>query len=319
MKTADFINLFKTGRLGKKRQHSGYKVMDGEHCQLLVRATRKYGVPGGSELIAIYFGHGICLFHSNFNSIRDSVTDDVTAPKPVITSGILKESDESLIESGIIEFDDTKRLLLLEVGATPWLLEQDERYTPNKWAEWAWDYNTGSQVSRRVETIAEAAKDVALDDGVISAVGYMLWVLPSNFIPVTTSEADKQLMMNPPNPFELGLGFEDLIVRSVYSSNSTGCTPLFVKGTVLRSQQGASFKVAMQAYNAAVERFDDIEPGSWENITTDETGTILVGAEEQVYLKGHVSCRYKSSESVDLPTWHQVIRETTKLRLPLRC
>ncbi len=319
MKTAEFINLFKTGRLGKKRQHSGYKVMDGEHCQLLVRATRSGGVPGGSELIAIYFGHGICLFHSNFDSIRDSVTEDVTAPKPVITSGILKESDESLIESGIIGFDDTKKLLLLEVGVTPWLLEQDDRYTPNKWAEWSWDYNTGSQVSRRVETVAEAMKDVALDDGTISAVGYMLRVLPSNFIPVTTSEVDKQLMMNPPSPFQHGLGFGDLVVRSVYSGNSTGCTPLFVKSDVLRSPQGATFKAAMRAYNAAVERFDDIEPGSWENVTTDESGTILVGAGEQVYLKGHVSCRYKSSESVDLPTWHQIIRETTKLRLPLRC
>jgi hypothetical protein len=318
MKVADFINQFKTGRLGKKRQHTGYKVMEGNHCQLLVRSTRSRGIPGGSELIGIYFGNDICIFHNNFNMLRDNVIDHVTNPKPVINSKILKENDDSLIESGIIEFDDAKGLMLLEIGSTPWLFENDPEYTPNKYSGFSWKYNTGTQVSKRYETIAEAVKDVALDDGVISSLGRLLKVMPSDFKPVTTSEADIKVLMSPPNPFDYGLTLEDCIVQKMYTTGGRGCVPLYVKENVIVTSRGAGFKAACIAYNVATKRFGDVEPNNWNNLTTEVNGTILIGEDDQVYFKGHVRYRYSAVESANFQTWCQVVGETDKIRLPVR-
>ena len=317
MKVSDFINLFKTDGLGKKRQHSGYRVMDGDHCQLLVRATKRWGVPGGSELIGIYFGHGVCLFHDNFYKLRDSVTDGVSDPKPVINKEILKENDEHLINSGIIGFDEDKGLLLLEIGETPWLFEQDPEYVPNTYNYWKWHFNTGTQVSRRVATVAEAENDIVLPDDVVSRLGYLLKMMPSDFEPISTSEVDKKLLMNPPNPFNYGLTLDDLTVETMYGGGGRGCAPLFLKQGVAQEAKATQFKFDVAAYNKATERFDNREPNQWEDITTDETGTLLIGANEQVYLRGHISQRY-SAEVADLQVWYQMIGKTSKLRLPIR-
>jgi hypothetical protein len=316
MKASDFINLFKTGRLGKKRQHAGYKVMDGDHCQLLVRSTRQSCLPGGSELIGIYFGDGLCIFHSNFNMLRNSVIDYVRNPKPVFTSTILKGDDPNILDSGVIA--DDGELLLLEIGDTPWLLEQDKTYTPNKWSDWKWTYNTGTQISRRVETIEEAREDIVLPANQISTIGRLLRVMPSDFVPLVTSKEDEKLLMAPPNPFDFGLGLDDLMVQSVYARGGRGCTPLFVKEKVIRSPRGASFKLAAIAFNEATTRFDEREPGQWEELTTNENGTLLLGANEKVYVKGHVYHRYNAAEKADFATWHQVLGKTPKIRLPVR-
>ena len=320
MKVADFINLFKTGGLGKKRQHTGYKVMDGEHCQLLVRSTRRWGVPGGSELIGIYFGSDVCLFHNNFYKLRNSVTECVHHPKPIITGSILKSSDEHLINSGIIGFDEDKGVMLIEIGDTPWLFEQDNKYTPTNYADWKWHYNSGTQISKRVGTVAEALNDVVLPDNVVSRLGYLLKVMPSDFAPITTSEEDIKLLMNPPNPFNYGLTLDDCVVQTVYGSKGLGCHPLIVKRSVASSSRGAQFRADSVAYNGALERFDGRSPGHWEDIQEDESnGSLLIGVNKQVYLKGQVHNRFNANTEKDnFKTWVQVMGKTTKIRLPVR-
>jgi hypothetical protein len=318
MKVADFINLWKTGKLGKKRQHTGYRVIDGDHCQLLVRSTSHRGVPGGSELIGIYFGNNVCIFHANFDGIRDSVIKKVECPKPVLCGAVMKGNDPALIDSGIIGFDDEKGLLLVEIGETPWLFECDPLFKPSRYTTWDWKYNTGTQLGKRVETVAEAEKDIVLDDGVVSMIGYLLKVMPSNFTPLTTSEEDQKLLMLPPNPADYGLTLDDMCVQTVYNRGGRGCTPLFVKDKVLVTQRGAQFMADALAHNAAAKRFSEVEPAYWDQLTSDENGTLLVGANEQVYIKGHVYHRYASSESGDFKVWHQVLGKTTKIRLPVR-
>lgn len=320
MTTSEFINKFKTGKLGKKRQHASYRVMDGQHCQLLVRATKRYGMPGGSELIGIYFGDGIVLFHKNFSGLRYSVTDQVDSPKPVLTDKVLKENDEHLIDSGIIEVDDERGLMLVEIGDTPWLFEQDPKFKPNRYSGWDWSYNTGVQLSKRVETVEEAIQNTILPPDQISQLGRLLKVMPSDFVPVATSEADKKLLMNPPNPFDYGFGLNDLVTSSGYSTAGQGCKPLYLKNKLFNS--GTGFKTAVQAYNDAVKRFTNIEPDFWEKLTITKTGdnpgTIIIGENEQVYIKGHVYLRNNSSEVGDFMTWHQVLGESSKIRLPVR-
>ncbi len=325
MKTSDFINLFKTNGLGKKRQHSGYRVMDGEHCQILVRSTKRRGVPKGSELIGIYFGHDVCLFHKNFYNLRASVTDQVSDPKPVISAAILKESDEYLINSGIIGFDEDKGLLLLEIGETPWLFEQDPMYTMHSQRPprpyWTWHYNTGAQVSRRVASVAEAENDTALPDDVVSRLGYLLKVMPSNFEPVSTSEADKNILMTPPNPFDYGMTLDDLIVAAgsrVGVGLERGCNPLRITMKVSAEARSAQFKKDVSVYNRATDRFDKKNPSTWEGIHVGDNGTVFIGANEQVYLKGHVVQKSPGTEETDLNTWCQVVGKTSKLRLPIQ-
>jgi len=143
-------------------------------------------------------------------------------------------------------------------------------------------------------------------------------ILPSDYEPVATSEADKALLMAPPNPFNYGFTLDDCVVQTVYARGGRGCTPMFVKDKVVQSPRGQQFKADAIAYNKATQRFEGREPSYWEELTTDDNGTLLVAENEQVYIKGHVYHRYSSSEKGDFATWHQVLSKTPKLRLPVR-
>ena len=315
MTTAEFINLFKTGKLGKKRTHSGYRVMDGDHCQLLVRSTRRYRAPSGSELLGIYFGNNICIFHNNFSGIRSSVTKDVVGSKPILSNNVLDQDDQSLIDSGIIEVDEDRQLMLVEIGETPWLFEFDPSYC-GKFG--GWDYNTGSQITKRVATIAEAEKDVALGEHHIDRLGRLLEVMPSDFVPVATSEKDHEILKHPPNPFHYGFSLEDCTGPAAYSRNGTGCGPLYLRSKAAASNAAIPFKEAVQEYAYALERFIERAPPCWNELTHSESGTILVAEGGNVYIKGHISHRYNSSEEHDFDTWNKILGESKKIRLAAR-
>ncbi len=312
MKTADFINLFKTGKLGKKRTHSEYKVMDGDNCQLLVRATRRCGVPGGSELLGVYFGDDLCLFHANFRGIRNSVLDQVSEPKPILVNTVLDENDQHIIESGVIGFDEEKRLMLVELGETPWLLEHDPSFSNHYWN---WRYNTGTQVSKRVATVAEAMADIKEPDDQITRLGRLLQVMPSDYVPVSTSKADIERLMSPPTPFDYGFTLEDCQVLPMFAQRATGATPLYLKPKIAQSTLANKFNAAAIAYNEAADRFNERTPGQWEELTHNETGSILKAEGGAIFIKGHVYHRYNSSEKHDFPTWHKVLGKAKKIRL----
>jgi hypothetical protein len=246
------------------------------------------------------------------------VTDDVTHPKPVFNSAILKENDDALIMSGIVDKDDDKKLILMEIGDTPWLLEQDPTYKPSKYLEWSWKYNTGNQLSRRVGTIAEAQKAIILPDDVRSTIGYLLKVMPSNFTPTTTSDGDLKILMSQPNPLDYGLTLDDLVILSMYGIEGEGCKPMCVKRSVMTMPRAAQFKLDLTTYNEAIKRFKHREPQTWDKICSNTNSRILIGANEQVYLKGSVYNKYASADAANLMVWHQVLGETTKLRLPIR-
>jgi hypothetical protein len=312
MKTHEFINLFKTGKLGKKRTYSGYKVLDGDNCQLLVRSTRRWGVPSGSELLGVYFGGDVCLFSSNFSRIRRIIRDQVSDPKPVITKSVLDENDQHIIESGVIGFDDEKGLMLVELGETPWMFEHDPSIS-NQW--WTWKYNTGTQVSKRVATVAEAEVDIMLPDDQVCRLGRHLQVMPSDYVPVATSKEDAKILVSPPTPFNYGFTLGDCQVQTVYSHGNKGANPLFLRAKVAGSTIATQFKQAVNVYNEAAERFNVKSPGDWEDLTHDDTGTILIDECGSVFIKGHVYNRYNRTNTYTFDTWHKVLGKAKRVRL----
>ena len=45
--TLKFITGFFGNTLGRKRVHGTYRILEGDYCKLLVRATTLYGAPAG--------------------------------------------------------------------------------------------------------------------------------------------------------------------------------------------------------------------------------------------------------------------------------
>ena len=317
MNTADFINKFKEGKLGKKKQHASYQVMKGKWCDLLVRAVQNNRRPGDSQLIAIYFGQGVTLFTNNYKKLRDSVTRDVQGHTPKVTHTVLKPADEFLIESGIIEIDEDNGLMLVEIGMTPWLFHQDPHYEPDKWTHWTWNYNTATQISKRVQTIAEAVEDTKLPSNQMVRIDRLVERMPSDFVPEFTSPEDQKILMTPPIPFEYGFGFDDVVYQSVYANKGRGHKPLYLKTELYQNSHAGSFKAAVEAYNEAGLRFEQREPDHWEELTTNDRGRLMIGTDGQTYLIGHVYHRYNQNEAFDFTSWHKVLGKSPQIRLPI--
>ena len=317
MNTAQFINRFKEGKLGNKKQHASYRVMNGKWCDLLVQSVSRDRRPGGSQLIAIYFGQGVTLFTGYYSKLRDSVTKDVRGHTPKITHTVLKPEDEYLIESGIIEIDEDNGLMLVEIGTTPWLFHQDPHYEVNQWKYWTWNYNTGTQISKRVQTIAEAVEDTKLPSNQMVRIGRLVERMPSDFVPGFTSLEDQKILMTPPIPFEYGFGFDDVVCQTSYGNQGSGHKPMYLKTDVYRSTRANSFKAAVEAYNEAWSRFEVREPNHWEELTTNERGRLMIGTDGQTYLIGHVYHRYNQNEAFDFTSWHKVLGKSPQIRLPI--
>jgi len=302
MTTAEFINKWKAGKLGRKKQHSGYRVLDGDHCSLLVRATRRRHRPTGSELLGINFGHGICLFTSNVRTLRRVVFKDLTKPMPVVTNTILKEDDEKILESGIIDMTDD--YVLLEVGETPWLIGHDPDFKEFD----SFKYNMAVSVPRRVQSVALAIPLCKPEKDQITGIDLLLKRMPSDFEPQFLSSKDIEILMNPPKPGDFGFSLTDCKVRSVYTDGDTVAIPLQLDSYAAKSFQGKEYLKKVQRYNVATTRLKKYVPSKWEDIEVDDgEGKIVIDfRNNQTYVKGTVTEKW-GPRSFTVNGWYQVL------------
>jgi hypothetical protein len=312
-----FFNAFKTGTLGKKRSIGSYRVLDGDHCQVLVRSLIKNGLPGGSELIGITFGHGVTLFHGpNYSNLKSSVKDAVQGQVLRISSAVMDDKADNLLDSGIIDIDEANNKMLIEIGDTPWLFEYEESMVND---QWVWKYNQANKLSVRCTSVAEAVVGAALPPNTISGLGWALERQPAGFEPDGVLPEDRKVMAAPPNPMDYGFKVEDCSREASYHRGVVSHDMLYLKLGMPTSPERDRLELACVAWDEALQRFNDMRPSRWNNISLRE-GTILCvgGTDGTVYLRGRFCAIYSQTGAITLDHWHKVTGESNVMKLSWR-
>ena len=314
MKTADFFNLFKNHALGKKRNFGSYRVLDGDNCQVLVRASTRYGVPNGSELIAITFSNRITLWHhNNLQQIKYVVVDAIDGIKLKVNATILDEKADNLLDSGIIDIDAINDKMLIEIGDVPWLFENEPTLMDDKWN---WTYNIGTKLGVRCGNIADALIHAKMPSNTISALGWTMERMPESFKPDGISSEDRSTLSKPINPLDYGFDIEHCTRETTYIRGSVGPDLLYLKQAYAGSSGGLAYVAACKVWDDALGRYAEITPSRHESISRAGGEMVRVGgANGQLYLKGQHRQLYDSSQAIDLQGWHKLLDKSSKIKI----
>ena len=314
MKTADFFNLFKHHALGKKRNFGSYRVIDGDNCQILVRSSTSYSVPNGSELIAITFSPQITLWHkSNLQKVKYSVVKDIAGVTLRLNNVILDEDADNLLDSGIIDIDKANDKMLIEIGDTPWLFEHEDTQED---ANWSWTYNIGTKLGVRCASIVDALVAVKPRPNTITALGWTMERCDADFVPNGITPEDRVVLSKPVNPIDYGFKIEHCKRETTYTRGSMGGMLLFLKNEYLTTPDGARYEAACKVWDTALEMYDDMNPGRYENISTNGGQMLLVGGDQgTLYIIGEHRMMYDNGQTINLDWWHKLLNKSSKIRL----
>ncbi len=314
MKTADFFNMFKHHTLGKKRNFGSYRVIDGETCQVLVRASTRYGVPNGSELIAITFTPNITLWHgANLRMIKPYVVESIIGFKLRINSTVLDEDADNLLDSGIIDIDTTNNKMLIEIGDVPWLLEHEAALVDE---QWSWAYNIATKLGVRCASVSDALIEAKMQPNTISALGWTMETMTTGFKPDGISQEDRLTLSKPVSPMDYGFEVEHCQKETTYVRGSVGPDLLYLSNKHAGSVNGKAYVAACETWDEALTRYVGMRPGRYENISRNGGEMVLVGgANGQLYLRGEHTQMYDGTQGIDLKEWHKLLDKSSKIRL----
>jgi hypothetical protein len=329
--THDFINGFLSGTLGRKKVHAGWRVLDGEHCRILVKSTTRYGSPEGSEIYAMEFvaqGERLVFLHaSNTYGHSYKIKRDLeTEHYQKLPSGYLRDSDTAIRESGVIDL--TKDHALIEFGDKPTLLCRSymEGGAPATTVLGLSKWDSIEPLSKRVATIAEAlelARDPETCE-IVAAAWYAKPVAHSD-VPPFEPELTKVLAAGV-NPVDYGYEVEELQVQDAAGDKMR---LLSVQSNVLSNKadkRSISYLAAVDAYYQAGERFKKYKPHTHDGITIKKdrysygttndktTGTILCTT-QGVYVTGLIKSSDNFTDETGCTSWYKLVKRMTRKKL----
>jgi hypothetical protein len=318
--TVSFIRAFMHGTLGRKRVHGTYRVLDGDHCKLLVRASTRYGAPDGSTLIGINLGtvdEPCVFFHFyNTNCFTYRMNKDLDIYNmPKLPADILDGDDSNLTASGIVDANEDH--ILIELGDKPYLLHRKKASDGSIEPFYDREHGTGvpkfsalDKLQARVATIS-GAQAVLKDPVGMEQLLEAWWVdkQPDSFTPPGLDAEVQETLSQPINPLAFGYTLDDCgITTSAYDEDSVGILiPTEVKLSIGDARSKA-YTLARTNWNKAVETFKNRSPVEYKGLTTKsqrysyggspstQTGTI-VRSHAGVFLKG----QFRSTDD-----WHTV-------------
>ncbi|KKN92315.1 hypothetical protein LCGC14_0208060 [marine sediment metagenome] len=331
--TITFIQAFLQGKLGRKRVHGTYRVLDGDHCKVLVRATTNYGRPSGNDLIAINLDTAkerVSFFHSHntscFTYRMNKVLD--TYPSPKLPATVLNEADGELLASGVIDFNDNE--MLIEIGDKPYLLYRKKGV---KDAVVLWEgVNTFSEldaIPARAATISEAKELIKDPPGAVQLCG-IWWAhkQPVGFQPPALDDSILKVLSGPVNPLEHGYKLEDC---SIYAGGSPDCTiqTLVPYPELLDSSLDSRAKGYLDArdtWNETCNALTTRVPPEYKGLTIkknryslnatryERTGAIL-RTSEGVFVKGIITNKEDWDNKQKLDSWYKLDSKVNRIKL----
>jgi hypothetical protein len=331
--TVKFIQAWAHGTLNRKRVHGTYRVLDGDHCKILVRASTNYGRPEGSTLIGINLSteeHKACFFHHyNTNAFTYRMTKDLdvyNAPK--LPSDVLNGDDHAILDSGIIDTDD--EMILIELGDKPYLLHRKLNESGNR-VRWEGQpkFEALDKIPKRVASIKEA-QELVKEPTDMTQLCHAWWAekQPDTFKPPNLEDEYIKALSKPINPLDYGFGLDDCVItESSYGDTKLG---MLVPGATLLeaplSQQARDYIIARDCWNLACEKVKIRTPLEYKKLSTkksrysyhsqsnDRVGYIVCTT-AGVFIKGVVHGTENWEDKTRLDNWHRLYAQVNRIKL----
>jgi hypothetical protein len=324
--TVKFIEAFFEGKLGRKRVHGTYRVLDGEHCKLLVRAITEYGRPAGSNLIGLNLNCG-SIQNAAFWSSSGQRSFTYRMGRRIETDrwqelpmAAMNSQDEALIGSGIIDFDDLS--LLIEIGDTPWLLhakfnDQDQRLK---------GYGFIDRVPKRVSTVQEARLLTKDPEGQVLLCNEW-WAEPKadDFVPPEFDAALLATMSTPLNPLDYGFAMNEVTVGSEGYGNETMrfLMPLDSCLTHPYTTKAKNWIAARDEWRKAATAWENRNPAHYQSLSisskrfsrTSATGGEITRCGQGVYIRGTIHSMNDWNNVSTVGRWHKLMSPTRRLEV----
>ncbi len=341
--THKFVKAFMEGALGRKRVHGTYRVLVGDHCKLLVRASTEYGRPSGSELIAIRLDHDeldVGFFHGHntgcFTYRMNRDMDMYNAPK--LPGSVLEGDDPNLKASGVIDVEGND--VLIEIGDKPYLLHRQLKDDGTPAQGWAMSeeaslsntyitrFESLDIVSKRVASVA-AARELVKDPVGMSIVCNLWWVekMPDTFTPPPVEDKYSEALQSPINPFDHGYKIEDCSTAiTIADEGINRIKPDAVLLNEPHDHRAKSYLAAKEVWNIACKKIHNRTPLDWKGLTSkknrysystskEERVGYIVTTTSGVYLKGKFSSVDNWETATRLDGWHKAHTQCQKVLL----
>lgn len=306
MNTNEFISGFLNGTIGRKKTHGTFKVLEGQHCELLVHSTRNNGQPTGNEVIAIKFlssKNSFSWLASSSNRRMSRTIGMFEGVCKTLPASVFNSKIPGLLSSGIVDTSDSYSVI--EIGDTPYLFTHGPH---NK----QWNIKQIEALDSRVSTINEALKLIAIPEGcVIINKTIVAKVMPNDFAPQEIDKESKQLLITPPSPIDFGFAFEECM------PTATGMLiPLDANTTNNpRTARELEWSKAKQQYDAAYRLWNSMYPYAYANMNikrtlfslssdTSRAGRFVVSS-HGVFFKGIIHSTEFSNTSTTAIGWHK--------------
>jgi hypothetical protein len=326
--TPEFINGFLSGKLGRKKVHAGWRVLEGKHCRILVKSTTRYGSPEGSEIYAmelmakderLVFLHASNTYGPSYKIKRDLETEHYQK----LPSGYLRDSDTAIRESGIVAI--TKDHALIEFGDKPTLLcrKYTEDVVPATTVVGLPKWGTVEPLSKRVATIAEALELARDPEGCVPiANSWYAKAVADSDVPPFEPELVKILAAGI-NPVDYGYEVEELQVQEAVGDKMR---LLSVQSSVLDNKadkRSISYLADVEAYYQAGERFKKFKPNTHDGITVkkdrysygstnDKTTGVILCTTQGVFVTGLIKSSDNFTDETSCTVWYKLEKRMTR-------
>ena len=335
--TIKFITKFFDNTLGRKRVHGTYRILEGDYCKLLVRATVQSGVPDGNELIAIdlsdndnrvvFWKNGYS--HSFTYRMSRTLDNDVNNYQ-VLPEMILTGEEENILNSGIVDISPTHALI--EIGDKPFLLHRNMENTHTTTKKRT--YTHANQVSKRVASIREALNEVKDPIG-DRQICQEWWAreMPPGFVPPEFDPELVKVLSIALNPLDYGFKIDECTI-GVLSGQGYGIPALrsFVpkKKLMLAKPQTARVQKWMEAlakWTDAADKLLGRSPPIYKGLSVhsskyssvvrddDRKGTIIVTT-AGVFITGEVHSGSNWVKNTILTQWYKLTRAANQINIP---
>ena len=337
--TLRFISGFLENTLGRKKVHGSYRVLDGDNCKLLVRATTNFGLPHGNALIAVdlsdentkmvFWRMG---YSSSFTYRMTRHLDEDMSGYQTLPELILSGEEENLLHSGIVDINLTHALI--EIGDKPFLLHREITDGQAQTVTIGKDYTYANQVPKRVASIREALEKVK-DPAEDRKICQEWWAkeMPPTFQPPEFDPELVKLLSTALNPIDFGFSIDECSITAVSGAGHDRMIQRsFVPNRGIMKATPKTTKV--QRWMEAVAKWSDaadqllkrrpavhkglsIHSSRYVSIANEEErqGTLLV-TDEGVYLTGEVHSHNNWVHSDILTNWYKLTQHANQINIP---
>jgi len=320
-RVTDFVKGFFKGTLGNKKVHSAYSVLDGDHCQVLVRKGTQRGRPTGNTVVAVDLSttNTRLVFIIDTSCFRWRAREELSISNYQSFPQEMFKQQVDILKSGVV--DETNSHALIEIGDTPYLFSYEmhgDTGFHSRTAGGCPKVVSIEAVPNRVSTVKEAIELLKTPDGrVVLLNKWEATAMPHGFKPPELDKKDMDIITTPLDPLQHGYTLDECIVLNM------SLTPMVkVRHSLTMSSKETSWYDANKSWDDAAQKFKAMFPEAYSGIDVKKSKYSYGSEAERVgaivvspignYVKGTIYDSGNREIKEDLLVWHKLEKMKVK-------